>query len=161
MWQWNVVHSQYWLSFLTWGQWATLKPKHPPLCPYMALFHWWKTNIRLSFLKISIIYESLPTPPIDLKCPADARAIFMRKTPIKIQFPCYGRRGGGPDPLRYMEKCGDYLALYHLQDDEIIATLWNVLYGPAREWWDVAHECGLTPWLESETPTLSVFLSED
>ena len=44
----------------------------------------------------------------------------MGKPPIKIQFPCFGRKDDDADPLRYVEKCHDYLALNPLLDEDII-----------------------------------------
>lgn len=59
-----------------------------------------------------------------------------------------------------MERCNDYLALNPLADEEIIATLHNVLNGTARDWWDVARE-SVAMWSEFEKSFLSAFLSED
>ncbi|XP_030649811.1 transmembrane protease serine 9-like [Chanos chanos] len=104
--------------------------------------------------------EAVLAFPPNSALPGDLRGMFMGKTPIKIQFPCFGRKEDDPDPLRFLENCNDYLALNHLHDDEIIATLRNVLFGTARDWWDVARE-NITSWAEFETRFLSAFLSED
>lgn len=98
--------------------------------------------------------------PSSSSLPGDLRGIFPSKTPIKIQFPCFGRKDDDPDPLKYVERCNDYLALNPLTDEEIIATLHNVLNGTARDWWDVARE-SVTRWSEFEKRFLSAFLSED
>lgn len=41
------------------------------------------------------------------------------------------------DPLMYLEQCHDYMASYPLTDDKLLASPPNVLYGTARDWWDV------------------------
>ena len=82
------------------------------------------------------------------------------KSPIKLQFPCFGRMGDDSDPLTYLGQCRDYLALNPLSDEELLATLRNVLFGTARDWWDVVRlETGT--WREFEHKFLSAFLSED
>lgn len=62
------------------------------------------------------------------------------KSPVKIQFPTYGKIEDPTDPLQYLERCEDYLALQTLTNTELMATLRNVLHGTARDWWDVARQ---------------------
>ncbi len=52
------------------------------------------------------------------------------------------------------------MALHPLSDEELIATLRNVLHGTARDWWDVAR-LETTTWQEFESKFLAAFLSED
>jgi len=52
------------------------------------------------------------------------------------------------------------MALHPLSDEEIIATLRNVLHGTARDWWDVAR-LETNTWQEFEAKFLAAFLSED
>lgn len=61
---------------------------------------------------------------------------FMGKSPIK---PTFGGRNDSPDPLQYLERCDGFLTLNPLTDEELIATLRNVLHGTARDWWDVGR----------------------
>ncbi len=91
---------------------------------------------------------------------AEGRGRFMGKQPIKIQFPCFGRLDDCDDPLNFLEKCYDFMALHPLSDEELIATLRNVLHGTARDWWDVAR-LETTTWQEFESKFLAAFLSED
>ncbi|XP_060796136.1 uncharacterized protein LOC132898493 [Neoarius graeffei] len=100
-------------------------------------------------------------------CPSDdsittkaPRGPYVGKKPIKIQFPCFGRTEDTSDPLLYLEKCHDYLALHPLSDGELLATLRNVLHGTARDWWDVAR-VEIATWRVFERKFLSAFLSED
>ena len=53
-----------------------------------------------------------------------------------------------------------FLALNPLADEELLATLRNVLHGIARDWWDVAR-LTTTSWADSEAKLSSAFLSED
>ncbi|KAL0151544.1 hypothetical protein M9458_053196, partial [Cirrhinus mrigala] len=83
----------------------------------------------------------------------DTSRRFSGRIPVKLEFPTFGRKEDDPDPLIYIEKCRDYLALNPLSNEELIATLRNVLHGTARDWWDVARF--------SISTFLSAFLSED
>ena len=56
--------------------------------------------------------------------------------------------------------CHDFLALHPLLDEELIATLRNVLHGTARDWWDVVRR-ETTTWADFETNFIAAFLSED
>ncbi|GAA6085733.1 uncharacterized protein LOC113073276, partial [Tachysurus ichikawai] len=58
-----------------------------------------------------------------------------------------------PDPVFFLEKCQDCLAVYPHSEEELVATLRNVLHGTARDWWDVARFETFT-WVDA-------FLSED
>ncbi|MED6262474.1 hypothetical protein ATANTOWER_019994 [Ataeniobius toweri] len=40
----------------------------------------------------------------------------MGKSPIKLQFPTFGKVDDSADPLQYMERCEDFLALNPLTD---------------------------------------------
>ena len=84
----------------------------------------------------------------------------VKKCPIQLKFPCFGRMEDDTDPLTYLEQCRDYLALSPLSDEELLATLRNVLFGTARDWWDVVRLETIT-WREFEQKFLSAFLSED
>lgn len=66
------------------------------------------------------------------------------------------------DPLLYLEKCKDFLALHLLTDAEIIATNCNVLrmVRVPPDWWDVAL-LEIITWKEFEKRFMSAFLSED
>ncbi|KAI2647959.1 Retrovirus-related Pol polyprotein from transposon 17.6 [Labeo rohita] len=85
---------------------------------------------------------------------------FSGRIPVKLEFPTFGRKEDDPDPLIYIEKCRDYLALNPLSNEELTATLRNVLHGTARDWWDVAR-FSISTWVEFQTSFLSAFLSED
>lgn len=90
----------------------------------------------------------------------DRRVKFIGKTPITLQFPTFGQRDDNPDPLLFLEKCHDFLALNPLLDEELIATLRNVLHGTARDWWDVVRR-ETTTWIDFEAKFIAAFLSED
>ncbi len=103
--------------------------------------------------------EELMSPvPLDLH--HDTKTVYHGKSPIKMQFPMYGRLEDTQDPLLFLEKCEDFLALHPLTDSELIATLRNVLHGTARDWWDVAR-LEINTWTEFEKRFSSSFLSED
>lgn len=98
--------------------------------------------------------------PDDPNVSRPPRGPYTGKKPIKIQFPFFGRAEDTSDPLLYLEKCHDYLALHPLSDEELLATLRNVLHGTARDWWDVAR-ADIAAWSAFERSFLSAFLSEN
>lgn len=79
-------------------------------------------------------------PEEELHSPAQSvihhepRAPYGGKTPVKMHFPTFGKMEDVQDPLLFLEKCKDFLALHPLSDTELIATLRNVLQGTARDW---------------------------
>lgn len=79
---------------------------------------------------------------------------------LKLTFPTFGRSSDDSDPLLYLTKCHDFLALHPLEDTDILATFRTVLYGTARDWWEVARSSVRT-WNEFESAFLAAFLSED
>lgn len=58
---------------------------------------------------------------------------------LKLTFPTFGRPSDDSDPLLYLAKCQDFLALHPLTDSEILATFLTVLHGTARDWWEVVQ----------------------
>ena len=100
------------------------------------------------------------TSPEEPSVPSEGRARFLVQSTLKLQFPSFGRREDCNDPLQYLEKCNDFLALNPLHSVELLATLRNVLYGTARDWWDVARK-DIQTWTEFEHKFLAAFLSED
>lgn len=90
----------------------------------------------------------------------DTKTRSLGKHPIKLEFPSFGRMEDTVDPLLYLEKCNDYLALQPLTQEELFVTLRNVLHGTARDWWDVAR-LEITTWDEFEQKFRTAFLSED
>nr|XP_055038275.1 uncharacterized protein LOC129426109 [Misgurnus anguillicaudatus] len=79
---------------------------------------------------------------------------------LKLTFPTYGRPCDDTDPLLYLARCQDFLALHPLTEGDLLATFRNVLYGTARDWWEVART-EIKTWNEFQTVFLSAFLSED
>ncbi len=79
---------------------------------------------------------------------------------LKLTFPTFGRPSDDADPLLYLTRCQDFLALHPLAETDLLATFRNVLHGTARDWWEVARS-SVTTWNEFETVFLSAFLSED
>lgn len=99
-------------------------------------------------------------PPDLFMTGGDISRRLSGRIPIKLDFPTFGRKGDDPDPLTYIEKCQDYLVLNPLSNEELTATLRNVLHGTARDWWNVAR-FSISTWVEFQTSFLSAFLSED
>lgn len=84
----------------------------------------------------------------------------MDTCPVKILFPTFGSLNDPSDPLQYLERCTDFLALNPLTDEELIATIRNILHGTARDWWDVAlHK--IHTWKQFQEHFRAAFLSED
>ncbi|KAG7480145.1 hypothetical protein JOB18_044254 [Solea senegalensis] len=65
-----------------------------------------------------------------------------------------------PDPLLYLEKCNDFLALNPLTDEELMATLRNVLHGTARDWRNWVR-LNTHTWSDFREKFCAAFLSED
>ncbi|GAA6080784.1 uncharacterized protein LOC113073276 [Tachysurus ichikawai] len=104
--------------------------------------------------RIHPVLQNIQTPNDSL------RSKNLGSNPIKIQFPCFGHIEDNPDPVFFLEKCQDFLAVYPLSEEELLATLRNVLHGTARDWWDVARLETFT-WVDFEHKFLEAFLSED
>lgn len=81
----------------------------------------------------------LPLPQMQTDIQSKLRVAFRRSSPLKIQFPTFRGMEDSTDPLLFLEKCRDFLAVHPLTDSESTAMLRNVLHGTARDWWDVAH----------------------
>lgn len=79
---------------------------------------------------------------------------------LKLTFPTFGRPSDDADPLLYLTRCQDFLALNLLNDADILATYRSELYGTAHDWWEVARS-SVGTWDEFESAFLSAFLSED
>ncbi len=115
--------------------------------------------------------QPLPAPlPAHHTCPSSSppseAASIQQPRPavksdhLKLTFPTFGRPSDDADPLLYLTRCQDFLALHPLADADILATFRTVLYGTARDWWEVARS-SVTIWNYFDTAFLSAFLSED
>jgi len=105
----------------------------------------------------------LPTIPASSATPSTAPLLpapAVKSDHLKITFPTFGRQSDDMDPLLYLTRCQDFLALHPLTNADILATFRTVLYGTARDWWEVARS-SITTWEEFEAAFLSAFLSED
>lgn len=100
-----------------------------------------------STLSTGTVSTSLPNP-------------MVKSDHLKLTFPTFGRHTDDTDPLLYLTKCQDFLALHPLTDADLLATFRTVLYGTARDWWEVSRS-NITTWKEFESAFLSAFLSED
>ncbi len=56
------------------------------------------------------------------------------KMAVKIEFLKFGSTVD-EDPITYLEKCAEYLAVHPMNDAEILATLPSVLTHTAKDWW--------------------------
>lgn len=94
----------------------------------------------------------------------DAQLIPMQhqlpyRMAIKIEFPKFGSIGA-EDPIAYLEKCAEYLAVRPMSDAEILATLPSVLTHTAKDWW-VAEKAQVKTWGQFKTAFLRSFLPDD
>ncbi len=87
--------------------------------------------------------QPLPAPlPAHHTCPSSSppseAASIQQPRPavksdhLKLTFPTFGRPSDDADPLLYLTRCQDFLALHPLADADILATFRTVLYGTAR-----------------------------
>lgn len=119
---------------------------------------------------VDLLKESIPTPPGTTALSSLPSSVTAPATPhtttvarsdhLKITFPTFGRPSDDPDTLLYLTRCQDFLALHPLVDADLLATFRTVLYGTARDWWEVARS-SVTTWGEFESAFVSTFLSED
>lgn len=100
----------------------------------------------------------ISAPPV--VSPAHLTAPAVKSDHLKLTFPTFGKTSDDPDPLLYLERCQDFLALHPLTDNDILETFRTVLFGTARDWWEVART-SITTWEEFGTTFLFAFLSED
>lgn len=59
----------------------------------------------------------------------------------------------GEDPIDYLEKCKEYLAVWPMNDSEILASLPSVLTHTAKDWW-VAVKAQVKTWNQFKTTFL-------
>lgn len=81
------------------------------------------------------------------------------QTPIKLEFPKFGSLDG-EDPITYLERCDEYLAMQPLNDAEILSMLPSVLTHTAKDWW-VAEKKRVRTWSQFKSAFLQSFLSDD
>ncbi len=132
----------------------TLLDEQPPFRPAAQ-----PARPRLQSTMFPSVTDAELISPVRAELPPEAKVIFRGHSPLNLQFPMFGRVNDTQDPLLYLEKCKDFLALHPLTDAEVIATLRNVLHGTARDWWDVARS-EVATWREFEKRFTSAFLSE-
>lgn len=82
-----------------------------------------------------------------------------RVLPIKMIFPSFGGVHDENDPLVYLERCKDFLALRPMSNSEILATMRSVLHASARDWW-VTVRFKVGTWESFQQAFLAVFLPE-
>ncbi len=91
---------------------------------------------------------------------ADNPSSITKSDHLKLTFPRFGKPTDDTDPLNYLTRCQDFLALHPLAEADLLATFRTVLYGTARDWWEVARTSVFT-WTEFKAVFLSAFLTED
>lgn len=64
------------------------------------------------------------------------------------------------DPLVYLKRCKDFLALRPMSNSEILATMRSVLHASARDWWETVR-FKIDTWGNFQQAFLAVFLPED
>lgn len=113
---------------------------------------------RITDLSISL-HNPLSQSPSQMTPPA-APSTVVKTDHLKLTFPAFGRPADDPDPLLYITRCQDFLAVHPLTDADILATFRTVLYGTARDWWEVARS-SVTTWSEFQSVFLAAFIAED
>lgn len=81
------------------------------------------------------------------------------KAAIKLEFPVFGRTEG-EDPLTYLEKCAEYLAVQPMSDGEILAIFPSVLMHTAKDWW-MAEKIHVNTCNQFKAVFLRSFLPDD
>nr|XP_055053112.1 uncharacterized protein LOC129438391 [Misgurnus anguillicaudatus]XP_055053113.1 uncharacterized protein LOC129438391 [Misgurnus anguillicaudatus] len=109
------------------------------------------TSINITPSAITSVPNPMPTP---------IPATVVKTDHIRITFPTFGRPSDDLDPLLYITRCHDFLALHPLTDEDVLATFRTVLSGTARDWWEVARST-VHSWSNFQTAFLTAFLAED
>ncbi len=81
------------------------------------------------------------------------------KTPFKLEFPRFESLEE-EDPISYLEKCDEYLAVQPLSDAEILSMLPSVLTHTAKDWW-IAEKKRVRTWSQFKKAFLQSFLPDD
>lgn len=92
--------------------------------------------------------------------PALSNLACGRIPPIKMVFPTFGGVNDESDPVIYLERCNDFLALRPMSNSEILATMRSVLHASARDWWETVR-FKINSWGSFQKAFLAVFLPED
>lgn len=79
--------------------------------------------------------------------------------PVKIEFPNFNS-SEDDDPVAFIERCEEYLAIRPLSDYEILASLTSVLKNTTKDWW-VAEKRNVQTWEQFKKVFLRSFLNED
>lgn len=103
---------------------------------------------------------AMSTPTVTSASPFDTgqRSIHF-SAPIKIEFPKFSSQEG-EDPIAYLEKCDEYLAIHPLSSTEILSMLPSVLIHTAKDWW-IAERTRVKTWAQFKTLFLRSFLPDD
>ena len=64
------------------------------------------------------------------------------------------------DPVTFVEKCEEFLAVHPLSEAELFAVLTSALEGTAKDWWS-AERRYISSWPEFKAVFLESFLTED
>ncbi|KAL2079452.1 hypothetical protein ACEWY4_025196 [Coilia grayii] len=104
--------------------------------------------------------RQLPNFPVPIPAVSPAGLNVEHLKLLKLSFPTYGRPQDDPDPVLYLSKCSDFLAIKPLSDADILATFRTVLHGTARDWWEIART-QIHTWAHFQQQFLTAFLAED
>lgn len=104
-------------------------------------------------------YTSTPRTPPQAVSPSPVFRTDHLKL-LKISFPTFGKPDDDKDPVLYLSKCRDFLAIQPMTEADILATFRSVLHGTARDWWEITRTT-VTSWDDFQTSFLAGFLSED
>ncbi|KAL2082520.1 hypothetical protein ACEWY4_022338 [Coilia grayii] len=104
--------------------------------------------------------RQVPNSPVPIPKVSPAGLNVEHLKLLKLSFPTYGRPQDDPDPVLYLSKCSDFLAIKPLSDADILATFRTVLHGTARDWWEIART-QIHTWAHFQQQFLTAFLAED
>lgn len=92
--------------------------------------------------------------------PVSTNLACGRVLPIRMVFPSFGGEQDETDPVIYLERCKDYLALRPMLTSELLATMRSVLHASARDWWETVR-LKIGSWEDFQKAFLAAFLSDD
>ncbi len=87
--------------------------------------------VTSSYISLEASSGPVPSTP-------DISPSITKSDHLRLNFPTFGKPTDDTDPLNYLMRCQDFLALHPLADVDLLATFRTILYGTARDWWEVA-----------------------
>ncbi len=137
---------------------AQIDHKFKTLMPVMSTPKLPKSNLSAPASRAAVVNQTYHVPSSQLSC-LEGMSMMSFHPPVKIEFPSFSN-SEEEDPVTFIERCEEYVAIRPLNDCEILASLTSVLKGTAKDWW-LAEKKNVQTWQRFKDIFLRSFLSED